>query len=98
MRLTLVLAQNPEYEPYRGALHEIATTLAIKIGDGASALANITTSLDAYPTPSRHILKIRLLLALDLSSSAEEAMTDFDQYLRKDILKSLKDELHRLKT
>jgi len=107
MRLILVLAQNPGYEPYRGALHEIATTLAIQLKDGASALANIMTSLDAEPTPSRHVLKIRILLELGFLSEAEEAMIDFDQYIRKnvrykivykDILKSLKDELHRLKT
>jgi protein O-mannosyl-transferase len=74
MKLLLILANNTEFEQYKGGLHALLSGLSIKAGDGRAALENIRESVKLTPTVPRLIFKLRILIALDLKEEAEQTL------------------------
>jgi tetratricopeptide (TPR) repeat protein len=106
IRLVVTLAHNPEYRRHWGILHELAAILSIEAGETEAALNNLNQALALRPTPNNHILKIKMLVGLGLLQEAEQAVNDFNQYLKtnkrawianKDILRELEEKLQSIK-
>jgi len=87
--LAVVLAQNPEFKPFRGRLHQIAAFMLVQAGDAPAALANIDEALKFKRTPTRFVLKFQLLMVQEKWTEAEEVLLGFDAYLKHNKKKNI---------